>query len=102
MEPFAIVLALVAVAAFWQWLVYRQSNGRTHSPLWIAFSTTTLAIIFVTAGATGYRLSHGVPFTMSSAWTGEVIWSQIAIGACVALLAAYFWRLGLRSLRTSH
>jgi hypothetical protein len=101
MEPFAIVLALAAVAILWHWLMYRQSSGRTHSPLWMAFSTTTLAILFVTAGATGYRLSHGVPFTIPSAWTGQIIWSQIAVGACAALLAAYFWRLGLRSLRTS-
>ena len=102
MEPFAIVVALVAVAVLWHWLMYRQSNGRTHRPLWMAFSTTTLALLFVTAGAAGYRLSHGVPFTNPSAWTGAIIWSQIAIGVCAALFAAYFWRLGLRSLRTSH
>jgi uncharacterized membrane protein YhdT len=101
MERLAIMLGLLAVVVMWHRFMYRQSNGRTQSPLWMAFSTTTVAILFITAGATGYRLSHGIPFTVASAWSGKIIWSQIGVGAGVAVLAAYFWRLGLRSLRTS-
>ena len=102
MKPVVIVLALIAFVATWHWFLYRKTGGRSLSPLWIAFSTTTLASIFLIAGAAGYRITGGVPFTVPSAWTGRVIWSQILVGTGVALVAGFFWRRGLRSLRTSH
>jgi hypothetical protein len=70
------------------------------SPLWGAFTATAVAILFVVAGAGGYRLERGVPFTIA-AWSGTVLWSEIWGGIGVALIAIYLWRRGLRSLRRS-
>jgi hypothetical protein len=105
MERTVAILALAAVLAFvaaWHWLLYRRSRGRTWSPLWGAFTATAVAILFVVAGALGYRLEGGVPFTIAAAWSGTVLWSEIWVGIGVALIAVYLWRRGLRSLRRSH
>jgi hypothetical protein len=104
MERIVAVLALAALLVFVaasHWLLYRRSRGRTSSPLWGAFTATAVAMLFVVAGALGYRLEHGVPFTIAAAWSGKVLWSQVWVGAGVALLAIYLWRRGLRSLRRS-
>jgi succinate dehydrogenase hydrophobic anchor subunit len=99
MEGVLPLLILAAVLVAWQWLV--PASSRRRSPLWGAFTATALAILFLTAGTAGYELSHGVPFTSSGAWTGNVIWSQIWMGAAIALVAAHLWRLGLQSIRRS-
>jgi len=104
MERIVAILALVALLAFvaaWHWLLYRRSSGRTWSSLWGAFTATAVAILFVVAGALGYRLERGVPFTITAAWSGQVLWSEIWVGTGVALLAIYLWQRGLRSLRRS-
>ena len=95
----AIFVGFVAVLAVWQTFVYRQSGGRIRSPLWGAFTATAVAILFVVAGAVGYKLTHGIPFTHRNEWTGQVLWSQIAVGAVAALVAVFLWRAGLRSIR---
>ena len=100
MKGIAIFLAFVAVLALWQSFVYRQSGGRLRSPLWGAFTATAVALLFVVAGVVGYKLTHGVPFTHRNEWTGQVLWSQIAVGGFAALVAAFLWRAGLRSIRT--
>ena len=97
-------LILLAVAAFvigWHWFVHAKSGGRSRSPLWGAFTATFFAILFVVAGAVGYELNHGVPFTIASAWAGRVLWSQIGVGAAIAVVAVYLWRVGLRQLRAT-
>jgi len=102
MERIVAILALTALLAFvgaWHWFLYRRSGGRTWSPLWGAFTATAVAILFVVAGALGYRLERGVPFTIAAAWSGQVLWSQIWVGTGMAVLAIYLWRRGLRSLR---
>jgi hypothetical protein len=71
-----------------------------RSPLWGAFTATAVSILFIVAGGVGYKLTHGVPFTHSTEWTGQVLWSQIWVGAAAALLAVFLWRAGLRSLRS--
>jgi hypothetical protein len=104
MERIVAILALAALVAFvaaWHWLLYRRSRGRTSSSLWGAFTATAVAMLFVVAGALGYRLEGGVPFTIATAWSGTVLWSEIWVGTGVALIAIYFWRRGLRSLRRS-
>ncbi len=62
---------------------------------------TFVAVLFTVAGVMGYEINHGVPFTIRSAWMGRVLWSEIALGAAVGLVAAYLWRVGLRQLRSS-
>jgi len=100
MKGIAIFVAFVAVLAVCQSFLYRQSRGRMRSPLWGAFTATAVAILFVVAGVVGYKLTHGVPFTHRAEWTGQVLWSQIWVGAAAALVAGFLWRAGLRSIRT--
>ena len=83
------------------WFVYRRSHGRSLSPLWGAFTATAVAVLFLVAGALGYRLEGGVPFAIAAAWSGTVLWSEIWVGIGAALIAAYLWHRGLRSLRRS-
>ena len=99
MNGIAVFVTFVAVLALCQSLLHRQSGGRLRSPLWGAFTATAVALLFVVAGVVGYKLTHGVPFTHPSEWTGQVLWSQIWVGAAAALVAGFLWRAGLRSLR---
>jgi hypothetical protein len=102
MEPLVAVLTVVLFLAAWTWVFYKQSGGRIWSPLWIAFSATTLAALFIVSGTIGYTLSKRARFTTGTAWSDTVIWWEIAVGIAAALVAIYFWRRGLRSIRTSH
>lgn len=102
MGHFLPVLALCAAVIAWHWFFDRKSAGGTRSPLWGAFTATLVAILFVTAGLTGYELKHGVPFTIQDAWSGRVLWAEIWVGAAVGVLAVFLWRAGLRSIRDSH
>jgi len=95
-----LVLALIGLLGAWGRFTHARSGGRATSPLWMAFTATTMAGLFVVAGAVGYKLSHGVPFANRLAWTDSVIWSEIWVGAGLALMAVYFWRTGLHSLRS--
>jgi hypothetical protein len=100
MKGIAIFAAFVTVLALWQSFLHRQSGGRLRSPLWGAFTATAVAILFIVAGAAGYKLTHGIPFANRLEWTGRVLWSEIAVGAVVGAAAIFFWRAGLRSIRT--
>ena len=101
MDGLLAVMAVLGFISAWHLWQYRSSDGRTWSPLWGAFTFTSVAILFVVAGALGYKITHGVPFANPEEWTGHVIWSQIAVGVVAALLAAWLWRLGLQSIRKS-
>ena len=101
MEPVLVVVMIVAVLAAWAWFVNPGQDPRKRSPLWFAFTATAASLLYLIAGAAGYELEHGVPFTIGSAWSGTVIWSQIWIGAGLSLIACYLWRQGLRSIRSS-
>jgi hypothetical protein len=94
-----ILLAVPVVLVGWHWFIHKKSSGRSRSPLWGAFTATFVATLFTVAGALGYEINHGVPFTVASAWAGRVLWAQIALGAVVGLVAVYLWRVGLRQLR---
>ena len=101
MERLPPLLVVVGLLVAWYWFVEKKSGARSRTPLWGAFSTTSAAILFLVAGTVGYKLNHGVPFTIRDAWSGQVIWSEIWVGAGLALIAIYLWRAGLRSLRLS-
>jgi hypothetical protein len=101
MDRVVSLLIVVAVLVAWLWLVPAGARSRRQSPLWGAFTATAAAILFVTAGAVGYKLNHGLPFTVTSAWTRSVIWSQVWVSLAAALAAAPLWRVGLQSIRRS-
>jgi hypothetical protein len=89
-----VILGIVAFVAGWWYLEYRVGRGRRFSPLWMAFSFTAAAVLFLTTGVAGYVLDKQDRF----AYTGEVIWSQVAIGLGAAVLAALLWTLALRRM----
>ncbi len=95
------LLAVPVVVIGWHWFIHQKTGGRSRSPLWGAFTATFVALLFTVAGVMGYEINHGVPFTIPSAWMGRVLWSEIALGAAVGLVAACLWRVGLRQLRSS-
>jgi drug/metabolite transporter (DMT)-like permease len=98
----AIPLLLVtALVVGWNFFLYKQSRGRMWNPLWIAFSTTALAIVYVGAGAIGYTLDRHERFVAHTAWTGHVIWSEIGLGLLAGLVALHFWHKGLQRTRSA-
>jgi hypothetical protein len=99
MDRVIVVLTFVALLAAWNLFLYMQSGSRAWSPLWMAFSTTAAAVLYLVAGTIGYTLSRHDQFVAHSAWTGGVIWWEVGVGLGTALLAAYFWRKGLQKIR---
>jgi len=100
MDPVVPYVILIAAAVAWHYYSYKQSGGRTHRPLWMAFSATALSIVFLAAGSMGYMLSRHDQFVAHTAWADGVLWSEVGAGLALALLAAILWPLGLRDLRT--
>jgi hypothetical protein len=96
------LLMFAAFLAAWTWFLYKRSGGRMWSPLWIAFSATATSLLFLTAGALGFTLSRHARFVAGTAWSDSVIWWEVWVGIGAALMAAYFWRRGLRAIRPSH
>ena len=90
------VVGVIVVVLVWNAFIYKQSAGRGWSPLWMAFNSTAVAGLFLIAGLVGYTLDRHDRFVRHTAWTGQVIWSQVGVGLVAAVLAAYFWRQGLR------
>ena len=101
MDSVIPVLTLVALLAAWNIFLYKRSGGRAWSPLWMAFSTTAAAVLFLVAGSIGYTLSKHDRFVDDTASAGGVIWWEIGVGLGTALLAAYFWRRGLQKIRAA-
>ena len=99
MERAIPILVVIIIGAGWQMFVYRLSGRRAWDPLWLAFSTTAAALVFVIAGAIGYALDPHDRFVTHTAWTRAIIWRQIAVGLAMAVVAGYCWRKSLRHAR---
>jgi hypothetical protein len=97
--PILVVPAIIVFIVAWHRALYRRTGGRSMGPLWGAFNATLGSVLFLISGAVGYKMSHGLPFTNRAAWTGTIVWPEIAVGLVLAVLAAVLWRFGLRSLR---
>jgi hypothetical protein len=72
---------------------------RRRSPIFNALSLTAAAALFLVTGLIGYTLDKHARFVSDTAWSTTVIWWQVAVGATLLALAAWFWRAGLRELR---
>ena len=97
MDALIAIVPLAAFVGLWWFTFHKASGGRIWSPLWMAFSATAGAILFIVAGALGYTLNRHDRFVAGTAWSDSVIWWQVAVGLALVPLAAYLWRIGLRS-----
>jgi hypothetical protein len=97
MEQLVPILVVVTVLVTWWWFLYKHSGGRIWTPLWMAFTTTALAALFLVAGTIGYTLSRRARFVDGTAWSDTVIWWQVGVGLALLPVAAYLWRKGLGS-----
>ena len=71
---------------------------RSWSPIWGAFMSTAVSAGYLVAGFSGYHLNRRTRFLAADAWTGSVIWWQVAVGAALIPVALYFWRRGAREI----
>jgi hypothetical protein len=97
MEQVLAALVVVALLAGGTWWQHRLSRGRMWDPLWIAFSMTTSACLFVVAGTVGYRLDQRSALLAGNRWADGVIWWQIGFGLVFTALAVVFWRAAIRN-----
>ena len=96
MGPMAAVLTLVAIVAAGMWFQYRLSQGRAWSPLWLAFSSTFAAALFLVSGSIGFRLNRQTTLLATSRWSDSVIWPEVGVGLVFAGLAVLFWCRAIR------
>lgn len=98
MDAVLPVLVFVSFLAAWWRFLYVRSGRR---PLWLAFSATVVAVLFLVSGSIGYTLSRHERFVAETAWADGVIWPQIAAGLIAAAFAGVFWWKGVRTIRSS-
>ena len=99
MDRLIPIVVLIAAVALWWWFEQVQTGSRARSPLWMAFSMTAVSAVYLVSGLIGYRLDRHDRFVARTAWAGSVIWSEVAIGTAIALVAVFFWRRGLHAIR---
>jgi membrane protein implicated in regulation of membrane protease activity len=92
------VLFVVGLTAIWWRFFYVRSDRRMYSPVWLAFTTTFTAALFLITGSIGYTLSALARMRAGTPWTGEVIWWQVGIGLVMSMAAVYFWWRGSREI----
>lgn len=73
---------------------------RRWSPIPAAFSATTVSLLYLAAGISGYRVERRVRFFTddATAWSGTVIWWEVGVGAALIPVAVYFWRKASREV----
>jgi hypothetical protein len=101
MTPVFIVGGLLALIVGWNYFLYRRSGRPYWNPLWMAFTITTLALLYGAAGLMGYVVPRHNPFIDEPVvWVGHVVWPQVAWAATALLISGFFWWRGLRRLHT--
>ena len=74
-----------------------DSGGWARSPLWMAFSMTAASMLYLVADSSAIP-RQARPLRRANRCAG-VIWSEVAIGTAIALVAVFFWRKGLHAIR---
>lgn len=98
MEPFVPLLIVAAFLVTWTWFLRQRAGGRRWKPLWLAFSATALAALFLGAGTIGYILGRRTRFIAGTSWSDTVLWWEVGVGIALIPVAAYLWRRGLRTI----
>jgi hypothetical protein len=99
MDRLIPIIVVIAAVTSWRWFEQVLTGGRARSPLWMAFSMTAVSAVYLVSGLIGYTLDRHDRFVARTAWAGDVIWSEVAVGSAIALVAVFFWRKGLRAIR---
>jgi len=95
--PILIVAGLLVLSVGWH--VYRRSGRPWWNPLWMAFTITAVALLYLVTGFIGYEVPRHNPFIDSPAvWVGQVVWPQVAFSSVMLLMSGPLWWLGLRRL----
>ncbi|MDP3719640.1 MAG: hypothetical protein Q8T13_17910 [Acidobacteriota bacterium] len=79
-------------------LYFTRYRNRRWSPIWGAFTATTVSAVYLIAGFSGYHLNRRARFFSDAAWADSIIWWQVGAGAAVIPVAIYFWRKGAREI----
>jgi hypothetical protein len=74
----------------------RRGTSGYYTSLGYAFNFTFAAAMFLAAGLSGYHLTKSAAMR----WSDDVIWWEVLMGLPLACVAVYFWRKGLRDLRS--
>ena len=98
MQSLLAVLVVAAALAAWWLFLYQRSDRRMHGAIWMAFSTTFAAALFLIAGSAGYILDRRGRFFAGTAWSETVIWWEVGVGIALLPLAVFFWRRGARDI----
>ena len=93
------VFVVLAIAILATWSSQYGAFGVRRGPLWPAFSSTFVSILFLGAGVVGYNLNRHERFVTGTSWRGGVIWWQVWVGVGLLVFAAAMWRRGIRSIR---
>jgi len=70
-----------------------------RNPLRAAFTFTAGAALCILSGLAGYTLPRHARFVAGTAWSGSIIWWEVAVGIALIPLAVYFWRRAIRDDR---
>jgi hypothetical protein len=96
MVPYLILLAVLAVLVWFQWK-FGIGWAFRRGPLWLAFSGTLAALLFIGAGAAGYNMSRYQRSVEGTAWRDGVIWWEVWIGVAFLVIAVAMWQRGLQA-----
>ena len=99
MTPILIIAGLLALSVGWSYFLHKRSGRPWWNPLWMAFTITAVALLYLVAGFIGYQVPRHNPFIEKPAvWMGHVVWPQVAWASTALLISSFFWWRGLRRL----
>jgi hypothetical protein len=72
---------------------------KIDNPFHNALSLTLLGMLFVVPGLLGCKLRKSPWTFVGCTWSDSVWWKEVWVGLAVLLLAGYFWKRAIRSIR---
>jgi hypothetical protein len=80
MTPIVMIAGVLVLSVGWQYFGYKRSGRPWWNPLWMAFTITAAALLYLVAGFIGYEVPRHNPFIdRPVVWVGQVVWPQVAL-----------------------